>query len=44
MELEFPAAGIGAFDRHALKAHVAREHHRDVKCLDFEYEFVAGGG
>lgn len=37
MELEFSAAGIGAFGHHALKAHIAREHHRDVKCLDFEF-------
>jgi len=41
MELEFIAVGIGAFGRHALKAHVAREHHREVKGLDFEFEFVA---
>ena len=44
MELEFIAVGIGAFGRHALKAHVAREHHCDVKCLDFEVDFVAGDG
>jgi hypothetical protein len=40
-EVCFPAIGGRSLCRFAQEAHVVREHHLNIKRLDFEFELVA---
>jgi len=40
-EISFPAIGDRSLCRFALEAHVVREHHLNIKRLDFEFKLVA---